>query len=77
MYIGNKGLKIILAALVIVSLITIACLVWFIFRLIAHNTTIKNEKDEMKMNMRELRDKYDMKELMYYSTLANLYVLYN
>ena len=72
MYIGNKGLKIILAAFVIFSLVTIICLVWLIFRLIAHNTTIKNEKDKMKMNMRELRAKYDMKELMYNSTLANL-----
>ena len=70
-YLENKGLKILIAIIALLSLIIIAGLVWYIIRLNDDKTRSKQEKDDLKLEISDLKG--NIQEL----TTSNLDLLAN
>ena len=70
-YLENKGLKILIAIIAALSLIIIAGLVWYIIRLNNDTAKTKREKDDLKLEISDLKG--NIQEL----TSSNLGLLAN
>ena len=55
-YLENKGLKILITIIAILSLIIIAGLVWYIFRLNDDKAKTKREIDDLELEISDLKD---------------------
>ena len=70
-YLENKGLKIVIAIIAVLSLLIIAGLVWYIFRLNDDTAKTKREKDDLELEISDFKG--NIQEL----TTSNLGLLAN
>ena len=70
-YLGNKKFKIIIAIIVLLSLIIIAGLIWFIFRLKIDATKTKAKNDDLNLEISVLKGNNQKLSTSYLDLLSN------